>query len=208
MVHIGGVRCTHYARSVTTPAAPNGDGFDVGGGADCALTVPAEELARDGVRPGAHLRLVQEPQLPAPRRSARGALAGSSTPRRSRSSKPHSKTPRPSASLPPSGAGCESRRRLAPSRAPSGQPRTSERARTRSRGHRRCDHFSRVSLSTGGPQKAAMVAGARSARLRARRTPVGPWRRTAQAGQQVDHRVNSTVRERRRRDTHADRQVV
>jgi hypothetical protein len=38
--------------------------------------VPAEELARHGVRPGAHLRLVQEPQPRAPIRSARDALAG------------------------------------------------------------------------------------------------------------------------------------
>ncbi len=64
-----------YAGPVTAPAAPNGESFEVVVGTDGALTVPAEELARHGVRPGAHLRLVQEPQPPAPRRSARGALA-------------------------------------------------------------------------------------------------------------------------------------
>lgn len=61
---------------MSTPAAPIGEGFDVVVGTDGALTVPAEELARHGVRPGAHLRLVQEPQSRASRRSARGALAG------------------------------------------------------------------------------------------------------------------------------------
>lgn len=67
----------HYAGPVSTPAAPNGEGLEVVVGTDGALTVPAEELARHGVRPGAHLRLVQEPPPPpAPRRSARGALAG------------------------------------------------------------------------------------------------------------------------------------
>ena len=40
------------------------------------VVVPAEELARHGVRPGAHLRLVQESPPRAPRRSSRGALAG------------------------------------------------------------------------------------------------------------------------------------
>ena len=61
---------------MSTPAAPIGEGFEVVVGTDGALTVPAEELARHGVRPGAQLRLVQEPQPPAPRRSTRGALAG------------------------------------------------------------------------------------------------------------------------------------
>ncbi len=65
-----------YAGPVTTPAAPNGEGFEVVVGTDGALIVPAEELARHGVRAGAHLRLVQESQPRAPRRSARGALAG------------------------------------------------------------------------------------------------------------------------------------
>lgn len=36
----------------------------------------AEELARKCARPGAHLRLVQEPQPRSPRHSACGALAG------------------------------------------------------------------------------------------------------------------------------------
>lgn len=61
---------------MSTPAAPNGEGFEVVVGTDGALAVPAEELARHGVRPGAHLRLVQERQPRAPRRRARGALAG------------------------------------------------------------------------------------------------------------------------------------
>jgi hypothetical protein len=65
---------------VSTPAAPSGEGFEVVVGTDGALTVPAEELARHGVRPGTHLRLVQEPQPRAPRRSGRGALAGVITP--------------------------------------------------------------------------------------------------------------------------------
>lgn len=60
---------------MSTPAAPNGEGFEVVVGTDGSLTVPAEELVRHGVRPGAHLRLVEGPQPPAPRRSARGALA-------------------------------------------------------------------------------------------------------------------------------------
>lgn len=61
---------------MSTPAAPNEKGFEVVVDADGTLTVPAEELARHGVRPGAHLRVVQEPQPRTPRRSARGALAG------------------------------------------------------------------------------------------------------------------------------------
>jgi hypothetical protein len=59
---------------VSTSAAPNGEGFEVVVGTDGILRVPAEELARHGVRPGAHLRLVHQPQ--AQRRRARGALAG------------------------------------------------------------------------------------------------------------------------------------
>lgn len=64
---------------MSTPTAPNEDnfeGFEVVVGTDGALTVPADELARHGVRPGAHLRLVEQPQARAPRRSARGILAG------------------------------------------------------------------------------------------------------------------------------------
>ena len=60
---------------MSTPAAPNGKGFEVVVGPDGALTVPAEELARHGVRAGAHLRLVQDRQPHAPRRSACGTLA-------------------------------------------------------------------------------------------------------------------------------------
>ena len=57
-------------------AAPNEEDFEVVVDTDGALRVPAEELARHGVRPGAHLRLI--PQLPprTQRRRAHGALAG------------------------------------------------------------------------------------------------------------------------------------
>lgn len=64
---------------MSTPTALNDDNFEgleVVVGTDGALTVPADELARYGVRPGAHLRLVEQPQARAPRRSARGILAG------------------------------------------------------------------------------------------------------------------------------------
>lgn len=57
-------------------AAPNGDGFEVVVGTDGALRVPAEELARHGVRPGTPLRLVHQTQPRVQRRRARGALAG------------------------------------------------------------------------------------------------------------------------------------
>ena len=53
----------------------NGDGFEVVVGTDGSLNVPADELARHGVRPGAHLRLVQVPQPRTPRRRIYGALA-------------------------------------------------------------------------------------------------------------------------------------
>lgn len=66
----------YYPHGVSTSAAPNGEGFEVVVGTDGALRVPAEELARHGLRPGAHLRLVLQPQPPAQRRHARGALAG------------------------------------------------------------------------------------------------------------------------------------
>ena len=61
---------------MSTSASPSGEGFEVVVGTDGALAVPAEELARHGVRPGAHLLLVQESPPRAPRRSSRGALAG------------------------------------------------------------------------------------------------------------------------------------
>jgi hypothetical protein len=61
-----------------TPAGTgNGNGFEVVVGSDGALTVPAAELARRGVRPGAHLRLVPEEQLTGERKRMAGALAGS-----------------------------------------------------------------------------------------------------------------------------------
>jgi hypothetical protein len=60
-----------------TPASSD-DGFEVVVGSDGALTVPAAELARLGVRPGAHLRLVVDASAqgdkPRPGRSA-GKLA-------------------------------------------------------------------------------------------------------------------------------------
>jgi hypothetical protein len=59
-----------------TPA-DTGDGFEVVVGNDGALTVPADELARHGVRPGAHLRVVPEEQPARERKRMAGALAGS-----------------------------------------------------------------------------------------------------------------------------------
>jgi hypothetical protein len=51
-------------------------GFEVVVGSDGTLSVPAEELARHGVHPGAHLRVVPEgAPVPPKRRSARGILA-------------------------------------------------------------------------------------------------------------------------------------
>ncbi|MCA1604294.1 MAG: hypothetical protein LC775_02150 [Acidobacteria bacterium] len=60
---------------MSTSAAPDGEGFEVVVDPDGALRVPAEELARYGVRPGAHLRLVHEPQPRERRRRVRGALS-------------------------------------------------------------------------------------------------------------------------------------
>lgn len=60
---------------MSTSAAQDGKGFEVVVDADGALRVPADELARYGVRPGAHLRLVHEPQPRERRRRVRGALA-------------------------------------------------------------------------------------------------------------------------------------
>jgi len=45
---------------MTNTPAGTGNAFEVVVGSDGALTVPADELARHGVRPGAHLRLVAE----------------------------------------------------------------------------------------------------------------------------------------------------
>lgn len=45
---------------MTNTPAGTGDGFEVVVGSDGALTVPAAELERHGVRPGAHLRVVAE----------------------------------------------------------------------------------------------------------------------------------------------------
>lgn len=49
-------------------------------GSDGSLTVPADELARHGVGPGAHLRLVASGDSGSGRRSMRGALASITTP--------------------------------------------------------------------------------------------------------------------------------
>ncbi len=78
---------------MTNRPAGTGDGFEVVVGSDGALTVPAAELARHGVRPGAHLRVVAESkahddvdthdeqgQEPPRRKSMRGALAHMVTP--------------------------------------------------------------------------------------------------------------------------------
>jgi hypothetical protein len=75
-----------------TPAG-TGDGFEVVVGRDGALTVSAAELATHGVRPGAHLRVVVDPegsdsaddhdeqrQERPSRKSVRGALAHMVTP--------------------------------------------------------------------------------------------------------------------------------
>jgi hypothetical protein len=45
---------------MTNTPAGTGDSFEVVVGSDGTLTVPASELARHGVRPGAHLRLVAQ----------------------------------------------------------------------------------------------------------------------------------------------------
>lgn len=61
---------------MSTAPASRGDGLEVVVGSDGTLMVPAAELARHGVRPGAHLRLVVEEQEPSPKRkSVMGALA-------------------------------------------------------------------------------------------------------------------------------------
>jgi len=61
---------------MTNTPAGTGNGFEVVVGSDGALTVPAAELARHGVRPGAHLRLVPEQQPRGERKRMAGALAG------------------------------------------------------------------------------------------------------------------------------------
>jgi hypothetical protein len=52
---------------MSTPAGSD-DGFDVVVSDDGTLTVPAAELARHGVQPGAHLRLVPEQRRVRPKR--------------------------------------------------------------------------------------------------------------------------------------------
>lgn len=58
---------------MSTPAPQ--DGLDVVVNADGGVTVSADELARLGVRPGAHLKLVPQ-QKSSKRQSLKGALAG------------------------------------------------------------------------------------------------------------------------------------
>lgn len=59
---------------MSTTAGPN-DGFEVVVGSDGTLSVPADELARHGVRPGAHLRLVPDVEYAHARVSAFGYVA-------------------------------------------------------------------------------------------------------------------------------------
>lgn len=59
---------------MSTPTTPYEEGFDAVVGKDGVLTVPADELARHGLRPGTHVRLIPKRPSPAPRRIVRGAL--------------------------------------------------------------------------------------------------------------------------------------
>jgi hypothetical protein len=52
------------------------ESFDVVVGSDGSLTGPAAELARHGVRPGTHLRLVKPRDAGRPRGRSAGKLAG------------------------------------------------------------------------------------------------------------------------------------
>jgi hypothetical protein len=60
---------------MTNTPAGTGDGFEVVVGSDGGI--PADELARHGVRPGAHLRVVPEHESAGERKRMAGALAGS-----------------------------------------------------------------------------------------------------------------------------------
>lgn len=62
----------------TTPAPIDGEGFHVVVADDGSL--PAAELARLGVRPGAHLRLLVDEQDRPKRKTMLGALAGTVPP--------------------------------------------------------------------------------------------------------------------------------
>jgi hypothetical protein len=62
---------------MSTPAPQ--DGLDVVVNADGGVTVSADELARLGVRPGAHLKLVPQ-QKSRKGKSLKGALAGTVPP--------------------------------------------------------------------------------------------------------------------------------
>jgi bifunctional DNA-binding transcriptional regulator/antitoxin component of YhaV-PrlF toxin-antitoxin module len=68
---------------MTSTPGSSDNGFEVVVGSDGSLAVPAAELARHGIRPGARLRLVvvKDDAEPAPkRRSVRGSLAHLVTP--------------------------------------------------------------------------------------------------------------------------------
>jgi hypothetical protein len=62
---------------VSSTASPHPDGgLDVVVDPDGTLHVPAAELARHGVQPGSHLRIVTPHEVPVSRRSVRGTLTG------------------------------------------------------------------------------------------------------------------------------------
>lgn len=62
---------------MSSTARPHPDGgLDVVVDPDGTLHVPAAELARHGVRPGSHLRIVTGQAESGSRRSARGSLTG------------------------------------------------------------------------------------------------------------------------------------
>ncbi|MGH3767132.1 MAG: hypothetical protein ACRDS0_18865 [Pseudonocardiaceae bacterium] len=65
---------------MSRPATSGDDGFEVVVGSDGTLSAPAAELARHGVHPGAHLRLVLHQPQPAKRKSVKGALEGTYSP--------------------------------------------------------------------------------------------------------------------------------
>ncbi len=65
---------------MSSSASPHPDGgLDVVVDPDGTLHVPAAELARHGVHPGSHLRIVTDRRAPVSRRSARGSLTGTAT---------------------------------------------------------------------------------------------------------------------------------
>lgn len=65
---------------MSRPVSAGDDGFEVVVGSDGILSVPAAELARHGVHPGAHLRLVLDQPQPAKRKSMKGAFEDTYSP--------------------------------------------------------------------------------------------------------------------------------